>query len=192
MIRTCETCQENSKRKAKDPVLAREIPLTPWTLIKMDLFTLEDHTYLLVVDIISRFPVIRILSNEMSWAMINALKGIYSELGLPKSSAYNHQSVSSVECMVQTIKQIIIKNAENAWLALLIYRSTNIPGIDKSPSELLNARKYRTNLPMINLHKKSNESKIEKLSDKHNLPMINLHKKSNESKIEKLSDKHKK
>ena len=29
LIKTCETCQENSRRNAKDPVLAREIPLVP-------------------------------------------------------------------------------------------------------------------------------------------------------------------
>ena len=108
----------------------------------MDLFTLEDHTFLLVVDVTSHFPILRILNNETSKVVINALKGIYSDFGLPRrvfsgngpcfklqeftdfhaklgivveeSSAYNHQSVGSVEQMVQTIKQVMIKNAENA------------------------------------------------------------------------------
>ena len=64
-----------------------------------------------------------------------------------KSSAYNHQSVGSVERMVQTFKQIMHKNADNAWLAMLIFRATDIPGINKSPSEILNGRKFRTNCP---------------------------------------------
>ena len=50
----------------------------------MDLFSLEDHTFLLVVDVTSHFPVVRILNNETSKAMINALKGIYSDFGLPR------------------------------------------------------------------------------------------------------------
>ena len=33
LIRTCETCQEHGHRNNKDLVLAREIPLAPWTLI---------------------------------------------------------------------------------------------------------------------------------------------------------------
>ena len=94
----------------------------------MDLFIMEDHTFLLVVDITPHFPVIRILPNESSRFVINALKGIYSEFGLPrrilsdnepcfksqeftdfhtklsfmveKTSPYNHQSVGSAECMV--------------------------------------------------------------------------------------------
>ena len=68
--------------------------------------------------------------------------------------------------MVQTIKQIMIKNAENAWLAILIFRTTDIPGINKSSSEILNGRKYRTNLPMVDVHQTLNETEIEGLSEK--------------------------
>ena len=157
----------------------------------MDIFTCDDHSFLLVVDVMSRFPVVRILSNESTRSVINALKGVYCEFGLPrrvmtdngpcfksqefidfhaklaisveKSSAYNHQSVGSVERMAQTIKQIMIKNADNAWMAMLIYRYTDIPGINKLPSQILNVQKYRTNLPLINAHQKSTEMELEKL-----------------------------
>ena len=122
--------------------------------------------------------------------MLNALKGIYCDFGLPKrilsnngpcfnaeftsfhtklgitvekSSAYNHQSVGCVERMVQTNHD---KNAENAWLAMLIFKALNIPGINKSPSELLNSRKYRTNLPTTDFSHKSNESEIDKLIER--------------------------
>ena len=87
-------------------------------------------------------------------------------INVEKSSAYNHQSIGSVERMVQTIKQIMHKNAENSWMAILIFRSTAIPGINKSPSEILNGKKFRTNLPMIDFHQKSNETEIEALADK--------------------------
>ena len=58
------------------------------------------------------------------------------------------------------------KNSDDAWLAMLIFRATDIPGVNKSPSEILNGRKYRTGLPMIDIHKKSTEDEIEKLSEK--------------------------
>ena len=89
-----------------------------------------------------------------------------AKVGVEKSSAYNHQSVVSVERMVQTIKQIMLKNAENTWLAMLIFRSSDIPGINKSPNEILNGQKYRNNLPMIDVHHKSSESEIESLAEK--------------------------
>ena len=60
----------------------------------------------------------------------------------------------------------MFKNADNAWLALLIFRSTAIPGINKSPSEILNNRKFRTNLPMIDFHQKSSEAEIEALAER--------------------------
>ena len=41
------------------------------------------------------------------------------------------------------------KNHGDHWLALIILKSTPITGIDKSPSELLCNRKFRTNLPII-------------------------------------------
>ena len=57
------------------------------------------------------------------------------------------------------------KNADEVWLAKLIFRATNIPGLNKSPGEILNGRKYRTSLPVIDVHKKETEREIEKLSE---------------------------
>ena len=132
----------------------------------------------------SRVPIVRILPSEWSRSVINALKGIYCDFGLPKRvlsdngpcfrsyefmdfhsklnvkvekcSAYNHNSVGSVERMVQTIKQIMKKNANEAWLAMLIYRSTDIPGLNKSLAEILSGRKYGTGLPVIDVRSKRN------------------------------------
>ena len=77
----------------------------------------------------------------------------------------NHQSVGAVERMVQTIKQIMAKNTDEAWLAMLIFRATDIPSLNQSPGAILNGRKYRTGLPVIDVHKKDTEREIEKLSE---------------------------
>ena len=50
----------------------------------MDIFTCKDYSFLLVIDVTSRFPVIRILPNETTKSVLNALKGIYSDFGLPR------------------------------------------------------------------------------------------------------------
>ena len=146
----------------------------------MDLFTLHSQTFLLVVDVTSWFPVVRILRNEMTTSVINALKGIYCDFGLPRKiisdngpcfrsvdfkvfhiklgvitdtiSSYNHASLGSAEWMVQTVKQIMVKHPQNAWLGMLIFKATMIPEIQKTPGELLNSWKYRTNLPMIDFN----------------------------------------
>ena len=142
--------------------------MIPWSTLEMDLFTQDCHTFLLVVDVTSRFPVVRILNTESCRSVLNALKGVYFNFGLPKKilcdngpcfrakefiqfhvklgvqvekcRSYNHQSVGSVERMVQTVKQIMTKNPDIVWLAMLIFKATDIPGINKSPSELLNEK----------------------------------------------------
>ena len=156
----------------------------------MDLSTFEDHTLLVVVHVTPRFPVLRILTKETSNSVLNSLKGIYCDFGLPKkvitdngpcfkssefrdfhaepgittktSSTYNHVSTGLVECMVQTIKQIMVKTPKNTWLTMLIFRAIPIPGVFKSPAELLNSCKYRTSLPMYDFNHQ-NESEVDKL-----------------------------
>ena len=51
--------------------------------------------------------------------------------------------------MIQTIKQLMVKNQNDTWLAMLILKSIPMNGIDRSPPELLCNRHFRTNIPMI-------------------------------------------
>ena len=177
LVKTCDLCQKHSWRNNKDPAIPRDILIQAWSMVQTDLFTFDGQSFLLVVDVTSWFPVVRILRNEMTTSVINALKGIYCNFGLPKKiisdngpcfkavdfkefhtklgvvtetcSAYNHTPVGSVERMVQMVKQIMTKNPNNTWLAMLIFKATMLPEVQKSPSEILNSCKYRTNLPMI-------------------------------------------
>ena len=194
LVKTCDLYQEHSHRNKRDVTFPREIPIQAWTTIQMDLFTLEGHTFLLVVDVTSRFPVVRILNSDTTKSVLNALKGVHCDFGLPKKvltdngpcyksmdfnefhtkldvttgtiSSYNHASLGSAEQMVQTVKQIMVKNPNNTWLAMLIFKATMIPKVQKSPSELLNSCKYRTNLPMIDFTQSRNDGPIEKLIQK--------------------------
>ena len=51
--KSCEKCQEFSRRNSKDLVFPRELPLVAWTLHELDLFTCENVTFLLIVDVTS-------------------------------------------------------------------------------------------------------------------------------------------
>ena len=109
--------------------------------------------------------------------VLDALKDVFSDFGMPEAiisdngpcyksqefnsfcakfeinhitgASYKHQANSIAECMIQTIKQLMVKNQGNTWLALLILKSTPMNGIDKSLAELLCNRYFRTNIPMI-------------------------------------------
>ena len=194
LVKTCDLCQEHSCRNNRDPIIPRDIPIQAWSTVQTDLFTLDSQSFLLVVDATSQFPVVRILNSETTKSVLNALKGIYCDLRLPKGiisdngpcfkakefiefhtklrvvtetcSAYNHTSVGTAERMVQTMKQIMIKNPQNAWLAMLIFKATMIPEIQKSPSELLSSCKYRTNLPMIDFSQSKHDEPVGEIDSK--------------------------
>ena len=125
LVKSCEICQENACRNNQDLGIPREVLITPLLTIEMNLFNLDGYSFLLIVDVTSRSPVVCILSNETCSLVVNVLKGVYCDFGLPRkiitdngpcfkavdftefhdklgvitktSSAYNHQSVGSVE-----------------------------------------------------------------------------------------------
>ena len=53
----------------------------PWLTFEMDFFTLDGYSFLLVVDVTSRFPVVYKLSNETCSSVVNALKVVYCDFG---------------------------------------------------------------------------------------------------------------
>ena len=65
------------------------------------------------------------------------------------SSPRNPQSNGMAECCVQTTKASLIKTieGEDVDLALLTYKTTPLNHRQPSPAELLNSRKYKTQLP---------------------------------------------
>ena len=79
----------------------------------------------------------------------------------------HHLVVQSI--WFKPVKQIMVKNPQSAWLAMLIFKATMIPEIQKSPSELLNSHKYRRNLPIIDFNQSRNNEAVERLLQKHEL-----------------------
>ena len=55
---------------------------------------------------------------------------------------------------------------------LLIFKATHIPNINKSPVQVWNVRKYRTNLSTINLSQGMNEPEIETMAEKCQKVMV--------------------
>ena len=80
----CNLCQEHSHRNNKYPAIPREIPIQAWPTLQADLFPLDGHSFLLIVDVTLRSPVVRNLNSETSSCVLNALNGIYCDFGLPR------------------------------------------------------------------------------------------------------------
>ena len=70
----CKKCQTFAKSQWKPPHTPRELPTRPWQYIATDLFQLDGKTYLLTVDIFSKYPILHQLRNcSTSKIVINRL-----------------------------------------------------------------------------------------------------------------------
>ena len=90
LVTNCRVCLKYSQANRKDsksigPPLGQEIPTRPWVKLATDIFTFNNQNYLLIVDYMSRFPVIRHLSNMIAKMVAEHMKAIFSELGIPKT-----------------------------------------------------------------------------------------------------------
>ena len=160
---------------------SHEVPKAPWTKVGIDLFEYNKQQYLLVVDYYSKFPYTCRLHSPNTSTVINKLKEIFTENGIPEtvitdgrpqfrsefkefakkwrfqhiqSSPHHHQSNGQAERFVQTVKETLNKvtqSRQDMELALLTYRATLLNAKIPSPAELLNSRRYKTLLPTCTL-----------------------------------------
>ena len=164
----------------KETPIPHDVPKHAWHTLATDLFHWNDTEYMLIADLYSKFPIIRKLTNMSSSTVINHLKGIFDEHGIPErlisdngpqysseefrvfSARYGFEQVTSsplyprsngfIERTVQTVKKLFTKAKENSGdphLAMLCLRTTPIDHNLPSPCELLNGRRYKSNLPAI-------------------------------------------
>ena len=132
--------------------------------------------YLLIVDYYSRFPVLCKLGSTTSRVLVQEMKAVFAELGVPNvivsdgapqytsaefrdltkhwqiehrvSSPRNPQSNGMAEHCVQTMKASLTKTIEEDMdLLLLTYKTIPLNHRLPLPAELLNSRKYKTLLP---------------------------------------------
>ena len=79
----CSVCKENANAQVKCPMIPLDVPPIPWYTVGADLFYLNGKWYLLVSDYYSKAPFLRRVSGTSSHAVIGAMKGIFSENGIP-------------------------------------------------------------------------------------------------------------
>ena len=136
----CIICAKFTRTVQKETLKPTETPLHSWDKLGLDIFQLKGVHYLLTVDYFSQFPVLWKLSTLHSQSIINNLKQIFTEIGVPRSiitdgstqltsqefkdfmqtwniehrvtSPTNAQSNGQAEWFVQTIKNSLTKAME--------------------------------------------------------------------------------
>lgn len=172
MVLKCRTCLPE-RRNHSEPLMPSECPERPWQKLGADLFELGGKTYLLIVDYLSRYVEIALLTHTKCNDVINHLKSMFARHGIPEvlmsdngpqfsgqafasfATAYGFQHLTSspkfpqsngeAERAVQTVKGLL-KKATDPYMALLAYRATPLQN-GYSPAQLLMGRRLRTTVP---------------------------------------------
>ena len=174
---SCKTCIKHFKSQRYEPLQSHPTPELPWHMVATDLFEIKNSKYLLLVDYYSRFPVLHKLGSITSKVLVQEMKAVFTELGVPNiivsdggpqytsaefkdfikqwqiehkvSSPRNPRSNGMAERCVQTMKTSLstMEEREDMNLTLLTYKTTPLSYRLPLPAELLNSRKYKTLLP---------------------------------------------
>ena len=83
---SCKTCIKYSKAQRSEPLQSHPTPELPWHTVATDLFKTKNSKYLPLVDYYSRFPVLHKLSSTTSKVLVQEMKAVFAELGVPNIS----------------------------------------------------------------------------------------------------------
>ena len=76
-IKRCDICQSTRPSQQKESVIPYDILSGPWGKFGIDIFQHRSWDYLLVVDYISNFPLVRLLNNQTAAHVVDILKIIF-------------------------------------------------------------------------------------------------------------------
>jgi hypothetical protein len=155
-VQLCVTCQETAPAQRKEPLQSHETPKRPWERVALDLFSVENTQWLVIVDYYSDFWELDRLHSTSSESIINKCKIHFKTHGIPDvldsdngpqfdckefklfaakwefqhctSSPYHHQSNGKAESAVKIAKKIITRTLrEKSDLNLAILEWRNTP-----------------------------------------------------------------
>ena len=166
MVARCDLC-EKFRQKAREPLISTPFPERPWWRLAIDLFEMQQKSYLITIDYYSRFIAVDELDDSTEAHVVcGKVKYMFCTLGVPNtvvtdngpqfmsekfrellrkwdvqhitSSPKNPRSNGEVERAVRTVKGLMNKNLD--WkAALCMYRDTPLAN-GYSPSQLLNIK----------------------------------------------------
>ena len=82
-FQSSKTCIKHSKSQRCIPLQPHPAPELPWHMVATDLLKIRNSKYLLLVDYYSRFPVLCKLGSTTSRVLVQEMKAVFAELGVP-------------------------------------------------------------------------------------------------------------
>ena len=90
--------------------LGQEIPIHPWIKVTTDIFYFNDNSYLLIIDLTSRFPIARKLTSTTAQHITSQMKLIFSEYGWPETIISDNGPCYSAEAFTKLIRDYSINH----------------------------------------------------------------------------------
>ncbi|CAB4017439.1 transposon Tf2-1 poly [Paramuricea clavata] len=141
MVASCCACKKFQNSQQKEPMIPSEVPPRPWHTVSADLFKVNNFWYIVIADYYSKFPFVKKLNNLTATTVVNVVRSIFSEQGIPEilicdngtqftsaqfqdlakrygfrvvtSSPYYPKGHGFIERQVQTVKKILLKCKES-------------------------------------------------------------------------------
>ncbi len=84
VVSKCSVCQKYRYSQQKEPLKPHEVPEEPWVKVGADIFQLNGKDYLLVIDYMSNYPEVALLSaNSKTSTVVNHMKSFFARHGIP-------------------------------------------------------------------------------------------------------------
>ena len=83
MVECSAVCQESQTQHREQPLLAHDVPSTPWTKLTSDMFQIKGHTYLLVTDYHSKVYLVEKMHSTTNCSIVNKSAHWFSMFGSP-------------------------------------------------------------------------------------------------------------
>lgn len=190
-ISNCKICEKFSMRNCKQPLLPYPLPDRPWKRVGCDIFSIYDHSYLVLYDAYSNWLEVAMLKDKSVRGVIWKFKSIFSKYGVPDVIVCDNVPFNSYELKnfatqwnfdlvfrspnypqanglaekgVAIAKDIVKKSVEegkDVYVSLMQYRNSPLKQHGFSPAQLFFNRILRTKLPICENLLKSKVNKIE-------------------------------
>ena len=117
----CQLCLKYSRSKNKPDAyttLGQEIPIFPWTKLATDIFHFEGHSFLLLIDYTSQFPIVRQLTSMTAHHIADHCKQIFAEYGWPDTLISDNGPCYTSETFKELMKEYKVNHITSSPLYL--------------------------------------------------------------------------
>ncbi|XP_030855818.1 uncharacterized protein K02A2.6-like [Strongylocentrotus purpuratus] len=83
MVQSCTSCLMYRPKQQAESLHPHDVPNRPWEKVAVDLFTLNNREYMVIVDYYSQFFEVCTMTSTSSKAVINHMKAVFARHGTP-------------------------------------------------------------------------------------------------------------